>query len=150
MGELLYRLKYNTDHTAVGGIVDAVETLLSRWRPAIDVLVPVPPSSARSVQPVMVLAEAICRRMGVPMVDCVRKARNAPQLKNVFDLDERSKLLEGLHLVDEGAVKGKGVLLFDDLYRSGATMNSIAGELHDRGGATDIFALTITRTRSNQ
>jgi len=124
--------------------------LLGRWRPAVEVLVPVPPSTPRTTQPVLVLADAISRRIGIPVVDCVRKTRNAPQLKNVFDLDERSRLLEGLHLVDEAAVEGKGVLLFDDLYRSGATMNSIAGDLRDRGGAADIFALAITRTRSNQ
>jgi len=42
------------------------------------------------------------------------------------------------------------VLLFDDLYRSGATMNAIAAALLDEGGAADVFALAITRTRSKR
>jgi predicted amidophosphoribosyltransferase len=46
-------------------------------------------------------------------------------------------------------VQSKNVLLFDDLFRSGATMNAIAAELRDNGGLADLFALTITRTRSN-
>lgn len=29
-------------------------------------------------------------------------------------------------------------------------MNAITTELYDNGKATDVFALTITRTRSNQ
>ena len=41
-------------------------------------------------------------------------------------------------------------LLFDDLYRSGATMNEITTTLYDQGSAADVFVLTITRTRSNQ
>lgn len=40
------------------------------------------------------------------------------------------------------------ILLFDDLYRSGATMNAITEVLYDEGYADDIYALTITRTRS--
>src|ERR1700681_218824 len=75
----------------------------------------------RPWQPVTVLAEAISKRTGIVLVDCVTRTRDAPQLKNVFDLDQRLKLLDGLHAVDKTATQGKGVLLFDDLYRSGAT-----------------------------
>ena len=78
------------------------------------------------------------------------RTRNVPQLKNISDLDERAKLLEGLHAVDKSVTRDKSVLLFDDLYRSGATMNAITTELYETGEATDVFALTITRTRSYQ
>jgi competence protein ComFC len=47
------------------------------------------------------------------------------------------------------AVKGKCLLLFDDLFRSGATMNAITQSLYEHGAA-DVFALTITQTRSNR
>ncbi len=120
------------------------------WNPTVDILVPVPPSTQRAVQPVLVLAKAISQRLGIPLADCVMRTRDIPQLKNVFDLDERTKLLEGLHTVDRSITQGKTVLLFDDLYRSGATMNAITTELYETGEATDVFALTITRTRSNQ
>ena len=43
-----------------------------------------------------------------------------------------------------------GELLIDDLFRSGATMNSITASLYDDGRVADVFALTMTRTRSNQ
>jgi predicted amidophosphoribosyltransferase len=52
--------------------------------------------------------------------------------------------------VDRTQVQGRRILLFDDLYRSGATMNAITAALYDEGAAADVFALTITRTRSNQ
>ena len=84
------------------------------------------------------------------MADCVTRTHNVPQLKNIFDLDERAKLLEGLHAVDKSVTQDKAVLLFDDLYRSGATMNAITTELYEAGEATDVFALAITRTRSHQ
>ncbi len=150
IGELLYRLKNKGDQTSVPEIVEAVETLMKVWNPTVDILVPVPPSTQRAVQPVLVLAKAISQRLGIPLADCVMRTRDIPELKNVFDLDERAKLLEGLHAVDRSITQGKTVLLFDDLYRSGATMNAITTELCETGEATDVFALTITRTRSNQ
>lgn len=150
IGELLYRLKYRSDSAAVGEIVDGVESLIKAWKPRIDILVPVPPSSSRAVQPVMVLAEAIGERLQVPVVNCVTRLREVPQLKNVYDLDERAKLLDGLHDVDASRIHGKSVLLFDDLFRTGATMNAISSVLYEKGKASDVYALTITRTRSNQ
>jgi adenine/guanine phosphoribosyltransferase-like PRPP-binding protein len=51
---------------------------------------------------------------------------------------------------DWGVVRGKRVLLFDDLFRSGATMNSVTALLYERAGAAEVYALTLTRTRSAQ
>ena len=82
--------------------------------------------------------------------NCVRRRRDVPQLKDGFDYDDRARLLADLHEIDESRVKGKRILLFDDLYRSGATLNSVAAAAYDQGGAADVFALAITRTRSKQ
>jgi len=150
IGELLYRLKFNSDRSVVPEIVDAVEKFMKSWKPHVDVIVPVPPSTSRTIQPVIVLAEAISERLGIPLADCVKRTRDAPQLKNVYDFDERLRLLNGLHKVDSSGTRGKKILLFDDLYRSGATMNTITDALYDQGGAADVFALTITRTRSHR
>ena len=150
IGELLYRLKFNSDRRVVTQIVDAVEKFMESWKPHVDVIVPVPPSSSRAIQPVLVLAEAISERLCIPLADCVKRTREVPQLKNVYDFDERLRLLGGLHKIEPFGTEGKKILLFDDLYRSGATMNSITDALYDQGGAADVFALTITRTRSHR
>ena len=150
IGELLYQLKNKEDQTTIPEIVEAVERLMSAWRPSVDILVPVPPSTHRAVQPVLVLAEAISRRLSIPLALCVSRTRDVPQLKNIFDLDERTKHLENLHSIDESATRGKVILLFDDLYRSGATMNAITGQLNEDGQARNVFALAITKTRSRR
>ena len=150
IGELLYQLKYKSDMDAVQEIVKAVEKFMKTWNPTVDILVPIPPATHRAVQPVLVLANAISKRLGIPLADCVTRTRDIKELKNVSDLDERLNLLEGLHTVDKSATRGKSVLIFDDLYRSGATMNAITTELFEAGNAADVFALAITRTRSHQ
>ncbi len=153
VGDLLYQLKYHGDKTAVAKIAeaaDAADALVKQWKPAVDVIVPVPPSTVRSIPTVLLIAESISKRVGIPLVDCVRRTREVQQLKDVTDLDERLNLLRDLHVVDRLAIEGKRVLLFDDLYRSGATLNAITKTLYESGNAKDVLALTITRTRSNR
>ncbi len=149
LGELLFRLKYRSDQSVIGELVDAAARFVEAWQPGADVLVPVPATRPRAMQPVMLLGEALAGRLGLPLgADLVRKVRDVPELKNVHEFDERLRLLEGVHEVDRSQAQGRRVLLFDDLYRSGATMNAITEALYDQGGSAEVFALTITRTRS--
>ena len=60
-GELLYKLKNKSDETTIPEIVVAVETLMKAWNPTVDILVPVPPSTDRAVQPVRVLVKVFFR-----------------------------------------------------------------------------------------
>ena len=148
VGELLFRLKNRFDTSTVDEIVAAAVTFLNTWQPPIEMIVPVPASTPRAVQPVMLLAKGISDQLHIPLVECVTKTRETPQLKNIFDLDARLKALDGVHAVDAAATQGRRVLLFDDLYRSGATMDAITSALYEQGKTADVFALTITRTRS--
>jgi predicted amidophosphoribosyltransferase len=149
IGELLYKLKNKADQSVVPEIVAAAVEALTPSLSKIDVIAPVPPSTHRAVQPVRLLADAISKNLNIPVVNAVQKIKETPQLNNVYDLDERTKILDGAFKIDP-SLAGKRVLLFDDLYRSGATMNAITVALLDDGKAADVMALTITRTRSNQ
>ena len=148
LGELLYRLKFRRDKTVVAEIAEVVTTFAESYLPNVDLIVPVPPSTPRTEQPVILLVRAIGERLGIPISeDCVWKVRETSQLKNVFDFDERSKLLDGGFETDRSVVEAKTILLFDDLYRSGATLNAVTSLLYDQGGARDVLTLALTRTR---
>ena len=67
----------------------------------------------------------------------------------ITDPEERRKHVEGLYQVDATQTPGRNILLFDDLFRSGTTMNEITGILLNPGQAAVVRALTITKTRSN-
>jgi len=88
--------------------------------------------------------------MGLPVVSCVTATRSTTQLKGVTDPEQRKTLLDGLYAADPSQIRGKRVLLFDDLFRSGSTMNAITDVLLAQGQAGSVSVLTITRTRSNQ
>ena len=110
LGELLYRLKSKGDGTVVPEITEAAAAFVNEWNPGVEIMVPVPASTPRAIQPVLVLGNAISQLLDIPFVDCVSRTRDAPQLKNVYDLDERLRLLEGLHTVHASATSGRKIL----------------------------------------
>ncbi len=149
LGDLLYRLKYRSDNTVTEELVATAVQFLRSWNPDVGLIVPVPPSQARTQQPVLVLADGLGKRLGVEVrAEGVTLLKDIPQIKNVFDYDERLRILEGAYNVDPQLVSEQKVLLFDDLYRSGATMNAITSALYEDGHVQEVYALAITRTRS--
>lgn len=120
------------------------------WNPGAALIVPVPPSrSSRPQQPVSMLATALGAQLSIAVGhDAVTRNRELPEIKDTFAYDDRLRALEGAHTIAVQAVRGQRVLLLDDLYRSGATMNVITAALYDQGGVADVYALAITRARS--
>jgi competence protein ComFC len=150
IAELLYRLKYRSDQLAAQGIIMAAATYLRPHRPKFDLMIPVPPSTMRAFQPVLIIANGIGAAVGMPVVQCVTTTHPTLPLKSVSDPEKRKELLDGLYQVDTCRTVGRNVLLFDDLFRSGSTMNAITDVLLQQGQAASVCVLTITRTRSNQ
>ncbi len=150
ISELLYRLKYKGDQTCAAGIINAASTFLLSLPPGIDLIIPVPPSAVRKFQPVLTLATGIGAAINLPVVDCVTTTRTTTQLKEVTDPEKRKELVEGLYSVDPRHTAGCKILLFDDLFRSGTTLNAIAKVLLTQGQAASVCALTITKTRRNR
>jgi predicted amidophosphoribosyltransferase len=149
IGELLFRLKYRSDETALIKLAEAASSFIRKWAVKPSIIIAVPPTRVyRKLQPVARLADELGTRLKIPTAhDAVRKQKKFAELKNVYDGEERRKLLEGAFDVNSSRVKGHRVLLVDDLYRSGATMNAIAGVLLS-SGATAVFAFAFTQTRS--
>jgi len=127
----------------------AVAVLIRGWGPPVKAIVPVPPSRPRSSQPVMHIAQGIGTLLGIPVYDVVRKAPTAKELKDVFEYHERLKLLANVHSVTSSDLRGKAVLVVDDLYRSGATLNAVAASLTSQGKVREVYVFCPTRTRSS-
>ena len=134
VGQLLYDLKYGAktveqkQQIANELAETAAHFVRQTWRLAIDGIVPVPPSNARALQPVAVVAEALAGRLGVPVcTTCVAKVKQTPQLKDLKDYDKRKEALKDAFTVVPELTQGKKLLLFDDLFGSGATVGAHRG-----------------------
>jgi competence protein ComFC len=151
VGEALYELKYSQDPAEVARLAATAAAFVKAWKCGADLIVPVPASRRRKVAPVLLVGQKLAEVLGMEFArDAVRRTKQIPELKNVVDFGERQKLLAGAHSVDAAKLKGRKVLLFDDLFRSGATMNAVTDVLLKKGGASKVFALTLTRTRSSR
>lgn len=148
LGELLFQLKYRSDQAATAPIAQALADFVKKWNLQVDIIVPVPPSKVRKVQPLVQITAEVGRLLCLPVeMASVRKVRATPELKNLGHSD-RVDAVAGAHVVEQQAIAGRRVLLLDDLYQTGATLNAIGRLLKEVGGAAAVFALALTRARS--
>jgi len=149
LGELLFRLKYRGGgSTVLDDIVDTIQQFVTEWKPAIDCVIPAPASLSRTTQPAVEIARQLAVRLGLPVCeDAVAKVKTTPQMKNIDDWSERQRMLAEAIQPGPGDVRGKAILLIDDLIESGSTLRRTAEVLLRNGGAQSIYALVLTRTK---
>lgn len=151
MGELLYQLKYRHDKSAVNDIVALLKGIKGIEK--FDAIIPVPSTNkTRAYQPVDEIARALGaqRRVDV-LVGFLEKKAGGQELKGVDDLDERKKLLANtIVIADDKDISGDNILLVDDLYRSGATLNAATDVLYKEAAVGSVSVLTMTKTRSKR
>jgi ComF family protein len=116
----------------------------------VDLIVPVPlhPKRLRwrGFNQSLLLARQVSCLYEVPTDPFVlnRARETAPQTE--LAEDERRRNVRGAFATSaEKSLKGKSVLLVDDVYTSGATVNECSRVLI-RGGARDVTVLTLART----
>jgi len=148
LGGRLYRFKYRSDSSVVVDIVETAVQFIKGLGIVIDCVVPAPPSMRRASQPVVELARELAKALAIPMCeDAVVKGKETPSMKNIPDWLERQRVLGEAIGVGSGDVKGKSVLLLDDLVESGSTLRRSADVLLKDGAAAAVYALGLTRTR---
>jgi len=154
VGEAMNQLKYHSDKTKIALLADVASKFMQTRlvTPYLDAIIPVPPSDlTRDMQPVLLLAKEIGKRLRLPVVEGVLvKTRSTAALKDIEDPKARKKELHGVFKVKDKSLAGKKVLLFDDLYRSGATLTEITDVLYNTGKVQNVYVLTITKTRSKK
>jgi competence protein ComFC len=152
LGEHLYQLKYRQDYSRIDICASTVASFLKNINliSIIDVVIPVPPSNlTRERQPVYEIADKFSTIINVSMDNkYLKKIKATSQLKEIKDKSEREIVLHNAFTVLDFRYRDKEILLFDDLYRSGSTLNEITKLLYNFGGAKKIYALTLTKTRT--
>ena len=152
VGELLYRLKYQSDKSVAADLCQAAADFAKsrKWEPTI--IIPIPPSRpGRRFQPVPLLADGVARLLGCRSCeDCIVKVKETSELKSIYDYRQRLEHLKDTYTVATAKTQNHDILLIDDLYRSGATLEAVTNVLRSKGNVRKVFALTLTRTRSNR
>ena len=149
ISESVYKFKYMNRPEYAGFYADAVCKKLSGFIEAIspDGLVPVPLHKKRLIKrgynQAEVLAHEISLRTGVPVYsDIAQRIKNTvPQKK--FARRERRLNVKKAFIVWENGVKLSKVIVIDDIFTTGSTIDALSYELK-KAGAGDIYFITIT------
>lgn len=146
-GEMAYRFKYGGETALAKTLAERLQALVEAHPELADVdaILAVPPSTPRPTDPVRTLAIALGRRLGVPVpADWLVKTRATQPQKEMHTLAQKRANVAGAFAV-RGSVQGRRLLVLDDLYDSGATLEEVARALK-RAGAAAVSVLTLTRT----
>ena len=166
VGEQLYKIKYSKE--SISEKLKIVELLASKVETSIidirnlikekknidlviDCIIPVPSSKDREFQPVEELTKVISQKTNIAInTSVLLKTKHTEELKNIDDEQARTEILRKAFDIEENALEGKNVILFDDLYRSGSTLEAITYILKQKGKVKNVIVITLTKTRTKR
>ena len=149
LGDLMYRFKYGGEENLSEALaVRCADFIAAHPDLQADLLVPMPSTlKDRAYDPVPMLARLVSVRASIALNDTTLvKARVTEPQKGMVNLAQKTDNVAGaFRITDANAVRGKCVLLLDDLYDSGATLGEATRVLL-ASGARDVCILTVTKT----
>jgi ComF family protein len=91
------------------------------------------------------LARELGRRIDLPVIeDCLIRVKQAQPQVRAVDVEERRRNVADAFVCRDEKVSGKQIILIDDVCTSGATLESCAAALKNKG-ATSVWGLTLAR-----
>ncbi len=138
------------NHAAALEFVDPVVEALSKLTCMhCDALIAMPPSDPdRSFNLPSIVTAKVAERAGIEdLSSAARTTTKRPSLKSV-GLDEKLATIEGTIEIDASAVQGRKVVILDDLYQSGVTMNYLGAQLLAEG-VEEVSGLAFVKTCRN-
>lgn len=148
IGELMYQLKYQESTNVISEITATVVNFLNtnKTLKRVNAILPVPPSKNRKYQPVQLISEAVAREINIFYVDNVLMKTSSEQSKGM-STNEKSALSNTI-ICTRKAKTECDILLIDDIYETGSTLNECVRALRTDKNINKIFVLTMTKTMS--
>ncbi len=88
-----------------------------------------------------VMADKLSKKVGVPVVSTAIKVKDTMHQVGL-NAEERRKNLKGVFKLEKVDLKGKNLLIIDDVLTTGTTADVLA-ELYKKHGANKVYVLTI-------
>ena len=149
-GEAVFQLKYRGDFDQVKPLAKAVVRNIVPHFPKIGLVMPAPASTTRQRQPVHEVASSVAERIDVPLFDNLIErsavAANTGSLKNLNTREEKDEALKGRYLLNK-PISNSGswnVLVVDDLFHTGATMDAVCSLLAQYDKISGVYVAALT------
>ena len=120
-----------------------------------DILTFVPSSfrrkQKRGFDHVRLIAGAVARELNVPLTSALKKIRHTPPQSSILDASKRRANVLGVYrVITPEQVKGKRILLIDDIVTTGSTVSECARVLLTAGAKEVILATVAASARENK
>lgn len=149
MRESLYRFKYAGRREYAGFYADRAAAHYADWlvRHQVEAILPVPmyrpKQRLRGYNQAEEFARALGRKTGIPVdTKMVRRIRNTVPLKNL-NPTERQRNLKSAFQFGTDIVKYNQIVLTDDIYTTGSTVDEIARVLR-AAGVREIYYICVS------
>jgi ComF family protein len=150
LSTLIHGLKFHGRRNLTGLLGPLLaDVFVENWdRECFDIVTPVPlhpkRQRERGYNQSELLARSLSQRIAISCYPCLRRIRpTAPQV-GLTDIQRRENVRKAFLCRNPGFVRGKRILLVDDVMTTGATVSSAAQALLD-GGALRVSILTLAR-----
>ena len=149
VNQSVYQFKYHNQRRY--GILYSQELVkefqkeIERWRPDIIMPVPLHPSRKRKrgYNQAELLAKQLSECMGIPMEkDVLYRIKKTRPLKEMNG-EQRHRNLKGAFAVSKSWNPRQNILLIDDIYTTGSTIERAAGILK-KAGVENVYFLTLS------
>ncbi len=148
--ELVVRLKYRKEERLARFLGDRMAETLRMHPSKFDLILPIPMHvkrlRERGFNQALLLSRRVGRSFGLNVDPLLlrKKEESPPQAE--LNREERLKNLKGTFAVEDvQRVEGRKILLVDDVYTTGATVDTAARALY-KAGAESVEALVLART----
>ena len=139
---LVVQLKFNSIEDAAKPLADAMYECVKGI--SFDAMVPVPLHARRlqdrGYNQAEVLAKLISQKNGIPVITALKRTKNTRRQSSISVVEKRSENVENAFSINAD-VKGKKILLVDDVRTTGSTARACAKELIENG-ASEVALLT--------
>lgn len=143
LGELIYKFKYKNDKKCLDKIMNILKPILDNWniKEQIDIVIPVPPSNKNRIyQPVCVLAKEISIYLNKEYDSKILFKLNNIQAKDGSNI--KNTIIQNSKIKEPS-----NILVIDDLYSSGSTLNEVCKVLKKDKNVKRIYCLVMTKTK---
>ena len=147
VGESLYQLKYRHDYSQVIVIANELSLAATAKFTFVSFVLPIPPSQQRARQPVVEISRQVAINMGIPCIEnLLLKNAQTEQMKDISNKDDKIEALcNKLYFNDVLNDGVYDVMIVDDLYDTGATLEAATIVLRNYSKIRNIYIATITR-----
>lgn len=143
MKEMMNQFKFRGDIEVIQAFANEFKALYKKEFSICDYIVPIPLSMERLYERGFNQSELIAKLLDKPFKNFLVKSHQEKQSKK--GRTERLKERNSFSILDSKSIKGKHILLVDDIYTTGTTIRNCA-QLLMNAGAASCSSLTLARS----